>query len=254
MNKKSDTSWDNSASWYDDLLERGGTYQSDLILPNLLRVLNLKTWTKVLDVGCGTGFFTRRFSAAGAIASGVDLGKDLIAVAKERSEKKIQYHVGSAEYMNFLADKSFDQAVIVLALQNMEEPAKVLKECARVISDDGKIFLVLNHPAFRVPQKSSWGWDQENKIQYRRVDGYLSAIRAKIKMHPGEDPSLHTWTFHRSLQDYFKMFSKNNLTVTRLEEWISHKNTPAGPRAAAENLARKEIPLFLFLELSKIRK
>lgn len=251
MSKQRDTSWNNSAKWYDDLLEKGGTYQSDLILPNLLRLMNLKSWTKVLDLGCGTGFFSRHFLKAGGIVTGVDLGKDLIEVAKARSDKKIQYHIGSADSLGFLADGYFNQVVIVLALQNMEDPTKVLKECKRVLKNDGKIFLVLNHPAFRVTKNSSWGWDNENKIQYRRIDAYLSAARSKIQMHPGDDPSVHTWTFHRSLQDYFKMFAKNGLAVTRLEEWISLKKTPAGPRAAAENLARKEIPLFLFLELAK---
>lgn len=254
MIKKLNTSWDNSATWYDDLLEKGGTYQSDLILPNLLRLMNLQSWTKVLDVGCGTGFFARHFLREGAIVTGVDVGKDLIMVAKERSDKKIQYHVASAENLGFLSDGYFDQLVMVLALQNMEEPTKVLHECSRVLKNDGKIFLVLNHPTFRVPQKSSWGWDQENKIQYRRVDSYLSSAKSKIQMHPGDDPSVYTWTFHRSLQDYFKMFAKNNLAVSRLEEWISLKNTPAGPRAAAENLARKEIPLFLCLELVKLNR
>ena len=250
---KKDTSWDNSATWYDDLLERGGTYQSDLILPNLLRLLNIKDCTKVLDVGCGTGFFSRHFARAGAVVTGVDLGRDLIKVAQERSDKKIQYHVSSAAEMNFLPDNSFDKLVIVLALQNMDEPSKVMHECARVLKKEGRMFLVLNHPTFRVPQKSSWGWDQENKIQYRRVDAYLSTAKSKIQMHPGDDPSVHTWTFHRSLQDYFKVFAKNNLVVSRLEEWISHKNTSAGPRAAAENFARKEIPLFMCLELIKLK-
>lgn len=161
--------------------------------------------------------------------------------------------MSSAAEMNFLPDNSFDKLVIVLALQNMDEPSKVMHECARVLKKEGRMFLVLNHPTFRVPQKSSWGWDQENKIQYRRVDAYLSAAKSKIQMHPGDDPSVHTWTFHRSLQDYFKVFAKNNLVVSRLEEWISHKNTPAGPRVAAENFARKEIPLFMCLELIKLK-
>ena len=254
MSKTRNTSWDNSAKWYDDLLEKGGTYQSDLILPNLLRLMNLKSYTKVLDLGCGTGFFARHFLKAGGIVTGVDLGKDLIEVAKARSDKKIQYHVGSADDLRFLADNYFDRIVVVLALQNMEDPTKVLKECKRVLKNDGKILLVLNHPSFRVTKNSSWGWDDGNKIQYRRIDAYLSAARSKIQMHPGDDPSVHTWTFHRSLQDYFKMFAKNDLAVARLEEWISPRVTQAGSRAKAENFARKEIPLFLFLELVKLNK
>lgn len=247
MNKKSkDTSWNNSAEWYNDLLNSGGTYQSDLILPNLLRLLEIKPKEKVLDLACGTGFFSRAFANSGAMVTGVDLGPDLIKIAKRDSSSEIKYFVSGAEKLDFLASGSQDKVVVVLAAQNMADLDAVLKECSRVLKPNGKILLVLNHPAFRVPQGSEWGWDEVRKIQYRRVDKYLSESKIKIKMHPGKDETF-TWTFHRPLQYYFKILRKHNFLVERLEEWNSHKNTPAGPRAAAENLARKEIPLFIFL-------
>ena len=43
--------------------------------------------------------------------------------------------------------------------------------------------------------------------------------------------------------------TKAGLAITRLEEWISHKKSEEGPRATAEDVARKEIPLFLMLEM-----
>ena len=72
-------------------------------------------------------------------------------------------------------------------------------------------------------------------------------------MNPGEkDNKSFTYSFHRPLQLYFKTFAKNGFAVTRLEEWISHKESEPGPRQDAENTARKEIPLFLFLEAVKM--
>jgi len=70
-------------------------------------------------------------------------------------------------------------------------------------------------------------------------------------MNPGARTSVHTISFHRSPQFYFKKFSKNGFAVTRLEEWISHRKSEKGPRAMAEDHARKEIPLFLCLEIKK---
>ena len=35
------TSWDGVAKWYNDLLHGEGTYQKELILPNLLRLLKI---------------------------------------------------------------------------------------------------------------------------------------------------------------------------------------------------------------------
>jgi hypothetical protein len=37
----------------------------------------------------------------------------------------------------------------------------------------------------------------------------------------------------------------------RLEEWISHKKSEKGTRQLAEDVARKEFPLFMALELRK---
>ena len=50
---------------------------------------------------------------------------------------------------------------------------------------------------------------------------------------------------------YFKQLQKAGFLVSRLEEWVSHKTSEAGPREAAENRARNEFPLFLFLEAVK---
>lgn len=246
------TSWGGSAEWYDELLQgEKDTYQRRVILPNLLRRMDIRQGERVLDVACGQGFFTREFHKAGARVTGVDISKELVALARKHSPKEIVYHRGSADALGFLKDGSFDKAAVVLALQNMENVHGVLAECARVLRSNGELYIVMNHPAFRVPKESSWGWDAENKVQYRRMDQYLSESKEKIQMHPGDKPEEYTLTFHRPLQYYFKAFAKAGFAVTGLEEWISHKKSEPGPRAAAEDRARKEIPLFLFIESIK---
>ena len=145
-----------------------------------------------------------------------------------------------------------DKIAFILAAQNIDNLQGAFKECGRVLKKGGKIFMVLNHPAFRIPKESGWGWDEEKKLQYRRVDSYLSEIRAKIQMHPGGNSNEFTYSFHRPLQLYFKFLSKNGFCVSRLEEWISHKKSQPGPRSIAEDIARKEFPLFLVLEAVKL--
>ncbi len=71
-------------------------------------------------------------------------------------------------------------------------------------------------------------------------------------MHPGKKTRERTISYNRSLQDISKALRKNGFAITRLEEWISHKSSEKGPRQAAEDTARKEIPLFMLLEVSKI--
>ena len=114
----------------------------------------------------------------------------------------------------------------------------------------------MNHPAFRIPKRSSWGFDEATGVQYRRIDGYLRESKEEIDMKPGSSqttkPDQVTVSFHRPLQYYTKLFAATGFAMSRLEEWISHKHSQAGPRQKEEDRMRSEIPLFLFMEIKKI--
>jgi ubiquinone/menaquinone biosynthesis C-methylase UbiE len=250
MTKK--TSWGGVAEWYNTLLEENSdTYQAKVILPNVLRVLALRPDEKVIDIACGQGFFTREFKKAGALVVGSDISKELITQASRQS-RSIPFHVAPSDKLAFAQDHSYETAVMILALQNIEPMDATFKEAARVLTQNGRLVLVLNHPAFRVPKHSGWQYDEEAQVQYRRIDRYLSGEKVMIDMHPGEKKKVKTVSFHRSLQDISKSLLKNGFAITRLEEWISHKTSGSGPRKLAEDTARKEIPLFLMLEAKKI--
>lgn len=252
--KKKETSWGHVADWYHGLVEMGeDTYQKKVILPNLLRLMDIKKGETVLDLASGQGFFSREFFKVGGRVIGADISKELIALARKNSPKDIQFEVTPGDNLSFLSDSSVDTVATVLAIQNIENIDGVFSECIRVLKPEGKFLIVMNHPAFRIPKESSWGWDEKTKTQYRRVDRYLSEMNAKIEMRPGRDKSVQTISFHRPLQYYFKKLSKVGFAVTRLEEWNSHKKSEKGPRAVAEDRARKEIPLFLCLEARKLK-
>ena len=289
------TSWGGVSGWYDELLEkREGTYQKDVIAPNLMRMMGPVKGANILDLACGQGFFARELakvgagtkagvpSAAAAKVFGADIAKELIEIAKanpDAATRNIEYHVTPSNSLKFLADKSIDVITIVLALQNIEDIAGTMQECARVLkpatatSSGGRLFIVLNHPAFRIPKRSSWQWDHGRDItqpgtgapgagrQYRRIDAYMSESRERIDMNPGANADgdratskKFTVSFHRPLQVYFKTLTKAGFNVARLEEWVSHKTSVAGPRADEENRIRKEIPMFLTLEARRVLK
>ena len=273
---KQDTSWGQVSDWYDELLETDSdSYQAKVILPNMLRIVAPASGVTVFDAACGQGFFSRAFATEGANVVASDISKELIAKAQEREDKEvsnkghhkhslrepIEYHVSPAEKAEFLSDKSVDVQTIVLAIQNIRGIDAVFAEAARVLNDNGRLVFVMNHPAFRIPKASSWGFDEGQKVQYRRVDGYMSESSSEIVMNPGQaaqghaqgrtNDALKTVSFHRPLQVYIKALAKAGFGVTRFEEWISHKKSESGPRQAAEDTARKEIPLFLCIEARK---
>lgn len=250
-----ETSWGKVADWYDDLLESdSNTFQKSIILPNLLKLIELKKGELLLDIACGQGFFTREFAKTGADVSAIDISKELIKKASEKNELGIKYSVSPADNLSF-GDNFFDKVSMILAIQNVENTQKVFSEVGRVLKKGGKAYFILNHPCFRVPKKSDWGFDNKKGVQYRKIEAYMSDIMTKIDMNPGEKDSKKkkfTISFHKSLQSYFSFFKKAGLVVSDIEEWSSDKKSEPGPRQKAEDRARKEIPLFLLIELVKI--
>jgi len=249
------TSWGKVADWYHDLLEEGkGTHQEEVILPNLIRAMDMKKGEIVLDLACGTGYFAREFAKSGAKIHACDISPELVSIAKENSPEEISFFVCAADNISAMAKDSIDKISIVLAIQNIENLNGVLNECSRILKPNGQLYIVMNHPAFRIPQKSSWAFDEKTNSQYRKIDGYMFEGKSFIEMHPGLRTKEQTISFHRPLQVYFKALRKNGFCVTSLEEWISKKKSQPGPRAAAENKARKEFPMFLLLEAVRGKK
>jgi ubiquinone/menaquinone biosynthesis C-methylase UbiE len=246
---KKSTSWGNVADWYFKHLATEDSYHKQVILPNLTRMMNIEKGEVILDLACGTGFFSEIFHSLGGKVIGVDISKELIQLGREHANSEISFYVSKAHELKDVTDQSINKIACVLAIQNIQEVKETFTECRRVLKPGGKIYIVMNHPAFRIPGGSSWQWDEEQKRQYRRIDQYLSEKKIDIAMHPGADPEEKTISFHRSLQYYFKLLGNAGFSVSRLEEWISHKSSELGSRQKEEDRIRKEIPLFVCLEL-----
>jgi ubiquinone/menaquinone biosynthesis C-methylase UbiE len=251
------TSWGGVADWYNNHLEKSDdTYHTKVIFPNILRMLGDVSGKKILDMACGQGIFAEKLRDLGALVTGVDLGKELIAIAEEKSKSikekgthKVVYHVASADDLFMIKDASVDIVVCILALQNIDDLQKTIGEARRVLTKTGKLLFVLNHPSFRNPKQTHWGYYEAENTQYRRVDEYMSESHVRIDMTPGSQvDKKFTVSFHRPLQVYVKALSKNGFAVTRLEEWVSHRESERGPKKKAEDKARKEIPLFMCVE------
>src|SRR5436189_6313309 len=110
----------------------------------------------------------------------------------------------------------------------------------------------MSPPYYRVHKETSSGRDETDKVQYRRVDRYLVPRKSPIVTNPGKTPDVYTWTFHKPIEAYVKALRSAGLLIDALEEWASHKKSDSGPRAAAENVARKEIPMFMSIRAVKL--
>ena len=247
------TDWGGVAEWYDRLVgDDGSEFHREVILPGVVRLLALQPGASVVDVACGQGVLARHLHERGLQVTGVDAAAELIRAARERGPAQVAYHVADARELSFMPAGAFDAAACVLAIQNIHPIQPVFEHVAHMLRERGRLVLVMMHPSFRGPKETSWGWDQEKEVQFRRVDRYLLPRKTPIVTHPGVTKDVYTWTFHKPLEAYVKALRNANLLIDGLEEWPSHKNSTSGPKAAAENAARKEIPMFMAIRAVKV--
>ncbi len=247
----SDTSWESSHKWYDSIVgEKGHYYHEHIVLPNTLRLLNLKKGDSLLDLGCGQGVLARALSAEVRYV-GVDAAPSLIQYAKAKS--KHPFYIADITLPLQIKEAPFSHAAMVLVVQNLEQSDKAFENAAHFLHPQGTFVIVMNHPCFRIPRQSSWGVDAPKKLQYRRIDLYMSSLKIPIQTHPGkEEKSATTWSFHHPLSYYFQKLSHAGFKIETLEEWTSDKKSTGG-KSAMENRSRKEFPLFLTLLCRKVR-
>jgi len=247
------TLWDQASRWYDSLVGMSGSdYHQTIVMPGVLKMLELKPGRRVLDLACGQGVFSRFLLGKKIKPEGLDSSEELLRMARSRSVKSIPYHLGNASDAKLLDGQEFDGIACLLAVQNMEKIEPVFQNVARWLKPKGKFVMVLTHPCFRIPRQTHWGWDEEKKIEYRRVDRYANEIKIPILTPPFVDKVNFTMTYHRPLQNYFSALLKAGLCVDSLEEWVSNKESAPGKRSRGENRARKEVPLFMAIRAVRI--
>ncbi len=245
------TSWEPVAKWYGAYLQSRSTFQRDIVFPGALRLLDPRRDGNYLDIACGQGSFAHLLAKRSKWVTGFDASPSLIEQAKKHTAKNETFFTEDAAHFVHHFPEPFDGATCILAIQNIETVEPTFRDAASVLKPKAPFVLVMNHPAFRQPSQSGWGWDEKRKLQYRRVDRYLSEFKAPILAHPGSNRSVKTHSFHRPLQSYVKALTENGFIIDALEEWISNKKSDSGPRAKAENMAREEIPMFLAMRSRK---
>ncbi|MDE0504554.1 MAG: class I SAM-dependent methyltransferase, partial [Candidatus Poribacteria bacterium] len=147
-----------------------------------------------------------------------------------------------------LQPKEFDVVIFMLSIQDMEPLQAVIQSANRVLKPRGCFILVMVHPCFRVPRQSGWGWDSRRKIQYRRVDRYLTPLAVPMQPYSGGT----TRSFHRPLSEYVNCLAESGLVVNCMKEIPTYEVVTAGKHTRAENRAHQQIPLFLSLRAMKV--
>ncbi|HWS49179.1 MAG TPA: class I SAM-dependent methyltransferase [Candidatus Methanoperedens sp.] len=247
-NDPSKTAWKgNIGVWYKKTVGvEGSFYHQNVILPNTLRLLKLMPGEKILDFGCGQGILGRKIENE---YLGVDLSVDLIKEAKNLDRNKKHNYVIGDVCKELKIYGAYDKGVMILALQNVKKPFGAIKNLSKLLKDGGKLVLVLNHPAFRIPKHSDWIMNDD--VQLRSVDSYMSPLEIPIESSPFHKRNNQiSYSYHYPISAFSEMLFDNGFLIETIEEWISPKKSVGG-KAKIEDRARAEIPLFLAIKATK---
>lgn len=241
------TSWEPVSKWYNNIVgSEGHYYHQNIIIPKLMSLLNFSKDKShsLLDLACGQGVMANKIPQDMDYL-GIDISPSLIKEAKSKDKNRKHGYLVADVSKPLKLDKKYSHGIIVLALQNIEDVPGVLKNARGHMLDGGRLAIVLNHPCFRIPRQSSWGVDEQKKLQYRRVDRYFSAMPIPIAANPSKGvASVETMTYHHPLSYYCGCLKEAGFLIETIEEWCSDKES-VGKNAKMENRSRDEIPMFL---------
>jgi demethylmenaquinone methyltransferase/2-methoxy-6-polyprenyl-1,4-benzoquinol methylase len=124
----------------------------------LVRMANVQTGERALDVCCGTGDIAFALARAGADVMALDFSEAMLAVARTRAEtnpqsviRNPQFHRGDAQRLDF-PDNSFGIVTVGYGLRNLSNWEQGLREMHRVARPGGRL-LVLD---FGKPDNAAW--------------------------------------------------------------------------------------------------
>lgn len=132
--------WSRFSSNYDENQEY--VVGSDLLAEVNINLNNLTNLGEVLELGCGTGFFTQTIAKKSMHVSATDLSDELLEKARKRlsNNGQITFQKENCYGISFESEK-FDTVFMANLIHIVEYPSKVLQECFRVLKNDGLIII-----------------------------------------------------------------------------------------------------------------
>ena len=114
----------------------------EVLIDNFAFKANINN-NKILDVGCGLGFFTERLMKHGGIVTACDLAPELVKKTKEKTQCNAVV-ADAMELENFFPKESFDIVVSSECIEHTPNPEQSIKSMIGMLKPGG--FLILSTP------------------------------------------------------------------------------------------------------------
>jgi SAM-dependent methyltransferase len=119
---------------------------------------HLTSGMTVLEIGCGTGYFTRELAHSGAQIVAIDVSPDLLEIAEaQHSAPNVRYEIQNAYAMTYM-DGTFDSVIGSSVLHHLEIKA-ALREIHRVLKLGGTIYFTepnMLNPQIAIQKNVPW--------------------------------------------------------------------------------------------------
>lgn len=194
---------------------------------------------KVVDLGCGFGWFCRWAREHGAQqVLGIDVSEKMLARAMaSTSDPAIIYRRADLEHLT-LDEAGFDLAYSSLTFHYLVDLAGMLKMLHRALVPGGKLVFSIEHPILMASLRARWTKDEDGRKIWP-VDNYQL-----------EGPRVTNWLAdgvikqHRTMGTLLNLLIKTGFTIDHVEEWgPSETQIALQPELAQE----KERPMLLLL-------
>lgn len=207
--------------------------------PVLRAMLPPPAGLRVVDLGCGFGWFSRWAAAEGAASVlGLDVSERMLEVAvRETADPRITYRRADLDAVELDAG-AFDLAYSSLALHYLPDVDRVLARVRAALAPGGVLVASVEHPIYTAPSDPGFVPGPSGRPVWP-VDRYLDRGRRVTDwLAPG------VVKYHRTVSDYVGALLAAGFTLTALEEWgPTAEQVAEHPEWAGE----RERPLFLLL-------
>lgn len=229
-------------------LAQTGESRNCFIMPNMLKFMGDVNNKVILDLGCGEGGYSRELAKKGATLVSIDCSAKAIEYATSLAKEEnlhIEHFVRNSNDLFDIESNRFDIVLCSMMLMDCEDFEGTLREVARVLKPNGRLFASVLHPCFDGNHDEGIGRQGAGIDKQVVVKNYFEPKEWKAPLWQGTIPVI--WR-HRTLEEYVKAFLKVGLTIVDLNE----------PRASEEQAQisvalawLKKIPLYLYWELRK---